>query len=960
MKVQKPMSLNGILITLLLSGVSLLYGQHGDSHIFDHQVDSLVMAARVCMDNRQFDQALETLNGAENIAQSAFGSESEPYAKVCLYRGVAFYRTKRYTEAESWIRKSMKITESVNGLDSKAYALGLYWLANWYLDGGRDPANAESNFKQSIAILKAKNEVHTIEYVNNLFRLGDVFWFQGKYEKILALSLEAKSILEADPKISPQRYPSCLNRLAILYHQLGYEDEVESLYLGAISAWAKMSDTQQYAIGLNNLANFYRDSDRFQDAEPLYYEALAIFETTRKNKPGDYSESLMDLAELYLKTGHYDKVDSVLYLSMANLENLQAGIGQHIYALCLNKLAESNLLRGQYKEGLTYARDAKSTIEKVSGKQHPDYVASLNVLAHIYRRLQLTENAEATYKELCTLNRAMVSGAVPYFSEKELNHYLTTFSSQRNNLFSIANDTISQISPELCFDNALFFKGFLLSAANQLRQKVQADSANSKKWELLNSYHGLLANEYSKTLDRQNDVKYLEAKVNELERELAGSIAGYQDATSQVRWQDIQKELLPGEVAIEFIHYPTTILPGADTIEYAALLVNPAWKKPRMVRLFHESDLNSLLGSEQDEKRQAYVERLYSVASRGIRPTNAPRKTLYDLIWAPLLPVLDGVHTIHFAPSGKLHRISLSAIKSGEEETIADRFKLTQLNSTRQLIGHKHEKTDPRNGHAVVMGNINFEADSSAALRQKVPPIEPLSGSVVATSRGKTQIQSEWGPLLATRKEVTGITTLLTQNGWNVDAYTQLEATEEKFKQLDVQGTSPKLLHLATHGFFYPENPRLIDTSLHRNPFVNSTNPMIRSGLVLAGGNFAWKNGQPLVPGSEDGILTAFEISRMNLSNTDLVILSACETGLGDIEGHEGVYGLQRAYKIAGVKYLIMSLWQVGDIATAAFMTKFYRYWLEEKMSIPEAFRATQLAMRDRDLYDWAGFVLVE
>ena len=137
---------------------------------------------------------------------------------------------------------------------------------------------------------------------------------------------------------------------------------------------------------------------------------------------------------------------------------------------------------------------------------------------------------------------------------------------------------------------------------------------------------------------------------------------------------------------------------------------------------------------------------------------------------------------------------------------------------------------------------------------------------------------------------------------------------------------------------------------------------MLRSGLIMAGGNHAWKTGQPLRPGMDDGILTAYEISQMNLSNTELVVLSACETGLGDIQGNEGVYGLQRAFKIAGAKYLIMSLWQVPDQQTARLMTLFYKKWLTEKMTIPEAFRAAQNELRGRgfDPLYWAGFVLVE
>ncbi|MDV7396359.1 CHAT domain-containing protein, partial [Arthrospira platensis SPKY1] len=145
--------------------------------------------------------------------------------------------------------------------------------------------------------------------------------------------------------------------------------------------------------------------------------------------------------------------------------------------------------------------------------------------------------------------------------------------------------------------------------------------------------------------------------------------------------------------------------------------------------------------------------------------------------------------------------------------------------------------------------------------------------------------------------------------------------------------------------------------------FKWSDNPMMRSGLVLAGGNHAWQHGRPLYPGLEDGILTAQDITQMNLRNTELVVLSACETGLGDIQGNEGVYGLQRAFKIAGAQYLIMSLWRVPDEETAEFMEKFYRYWLEGKLPIRNAFREAQREMRrkyENKPHKWAGFVLVE
>jgi len=194
---------------------------------------------------------------------------------------------------------------------------------------------------------------------------------------------------------------------------------------------------------------------------------------------------------------------------------------------------------------------------------------------------------------------------------------------------------------------------------------------------------------------------------------------------------------------------------------------------------------------------------------------------------------------------------------------------------------------------------------------------------------------------------------------------TETAATEAAIKKLLNQSNSPSIVHLSTHGFFYPnikkEQDNMLSLSQEKNVFKYSEDPMIRAGLLLAGANETW--GKDIAPSSsEDGILTAKEISNLNLRNTELVVLSACETGLGEINGSEGVYGLQRAFKMAGAKNLLMSLWKVPDEATQELMTAFYTNWLSEKMTLHDAFQTAQQTMRAKyaDPYMWAGFILIE
>jgi CHAT domain-containing protein len=188
-----------------------------------------------------------------------------------------------------------------------------------------------------------------------------------------------------------------------------------------------------------------------------------------------------------------------------------------------------------------------------------------------------------------------------------------------------------------------------------------------------------------------------------------------------------------------------------------------------------------------------------------------------------------------------------------------------------------------------------------------------------------------------------------------------ISANEESFKNLS--GQSPELLHIATHGFFLADEKSIRETGFmqminnQNNTYIN---PLLRSGLLFAGANRAWKN-ENVIPGIEDGILTSEEIAHLNLSKTNLVVLSACETGLGEVQNSEGVFGLQRAFKLAGVKTIIMSLWKVPDEQTYQLMQVFYKNWLAGK-SKHEAFKIAQKAIREKypNPYYWAAFVMLD
>jgi CHAT domain-containing protein len=533
---------------------------------------------------------------------------------------------------------------------------------------------------------------------------------------------------------------------------------------------------------------------------------------------------------------------------------------------------------------------------------------------------------------------------------------------EKFNLFSII-DAYASLQPDLspsCYDNALFLKGFLQNAAIRVNHPTLPDSSTTEQYYLFKSLHRRLAAEYAKPIAERKNVEELENRANDLEKELARKIAGYGEALRQVKWQEVQAALKPGEAAIEFVHYQYWNKKETDSTLYAALVLRPGMAQPLFVPLFEEKQLESLL-APNGQTPDLFYKNLYSWEGKG--------QTLRQLVWQPLEAALSGAKTVYFAPSGLLHRLNLGAIPSAAKATVGDHYRVVGLNSTRnvgRVSNPADVATDVSTTTAALFGGIQYDMDSTAVLREqaKFSPEKnnTLRGQLDFAQSDSTLRGGAWRYLPGSEKEVAEVEKIMANAGIKAQVFKGFSGSEARFKAMSKP--SPRILHLATHGFFFPD-PKAAPIKTGPDDqvvFKNSDHPLIRSGLVLAGGNYAWQTGKPLKSSVEDGILTAYEISQIDLSQTELVVLSACETGLGDIKGSEGIYGLQRAFKIAGAKRVLMSLWQVPDQQTSRLMGLFYKNWLSDKMPVGDALQAAKNTLRDRgyDPFYWAGFVLVE
>ncbi len=971
-----------------------------DTAEVNRAIDSLLQVSKSRIQVGQYDQALEVNAEAARLAAAYLGEESAAYAHCNYDRGVLYSVNGKYEEAIASFSISKRISEKVSGKNID-YAVSTDKLGIIYGMLG-DYDLAESLCLEAKFILEKFQNTRPVEYAANLHSTATLYYMMGLYERAEPLYLKALAVREQVLTKLHSDYAASLNNLAGLYYDLGHFDKVEAFCLEAkfILEQTQGKENPVYATVVHNLAIFYYEIGRYKESEIFHIEAKNLREKLFSKQNPAYAQSTHNMALLYHKMGRYEESEQ-LALEAIDLRKKVLPEGHPDYASSVDNLALLYMDLGRYEAVIPLLLEAKDIRERSLGITHPDFVISLNGIAGYYTATKQYPQAESYYLEakilqeetfgiqqsqyvsslkhlsalyelqsryaasdslllkLYPLKQSFLTKGITHLSQRELAAYAGAFQSDGDELASYAAIRMAQggsvsILPALHYDHQLFQKGFLLGAAARLNALAAATPESEETLQRLKGHRRRLAAEYAKPSAERQNVPELETRADSLEKVLTRTVAGFGAALRQVQWQEVQAQLQPGEAAVEFIHfrYYDPQARATDSTLYAALVLLPGNAAPRFVPLCEARQIGAVLKKAGSD--QLRFQNIYN-ALDGSSP-------LYPLLWQPMEAHLHGVHTVYYAPAGIVHRLNLGAIQPTKRETLSDRYRLAALGSTRQLV--IPATASPAGNTAAVFGGIRYEMDSTqiaavnSAFADTTAALATRGASAFAYT-DSTLRGGDWKFLPATETEAKNISTLLRKHGFQTDTRLGFEATEESVQHVGSgKSPSPRVLHIATHGFFFPDPNSKSDGP----SFTIADDPMIRSGLILAGAEHGWKTGKPLRPDMEDGVLTAYEISRMNLRNTELVVLSACKTGLGDIQGNEGVYGLQRAFKIAGARYLLMSLWEAPDKETKEFMESFYTHWLDQGMSIPEAYRAAQAQMRGRyaNPYFWAGFVLVE
>lgn len=963
--------------------------------------DSLYAKAEAYEGKGDYSTALEFAEKALKQAELQFGKADSNYGNSLSLLASLYHTMGNNNTALSLYNEALKNAEISRGKDHCRYGLALSDLASVYMDMGLFEEALTLTLEAIKNVEKSRGTDHS-DYGTTLHMLSILYMYMGRYEEALPIERKALEIAGKSLGKDHPHYGFSLNTLAILYKELGRYDEALPLYLEALENAEKNlgKDHVEYGSTLQNLAILYSDMGRYEDALPLYREALENAKNSLGKNNLEYGQRLSNMAVLYKKMGH---MEEALPLVLEALENVRKNLGTDHwkYWLFLNSLAALYTEMGRYEEALTLALEARENIEKNLGKDHVLYRLCLTNLAALYRKMGLYEeslllalevlesakknlgaehpdystclhNVTATYNRMkryeevpplyFTANQNMQVQIQRVFSisnEKNKVDLLNTMHKNFQGYHSFAYITHYQYDSlnQMLYDDALILKELVLNSTQDVFAAIEEsqDTALSEKFALWKNLRSQLTRQYSKPVNKRiSNIDSLERVANEWEGELVRKSSAFAKAMRQVNMSDVRSSLHPTEAAIEFVSFRYYNPDPTDSIFYIALLLRNHFRFPEVIHLFEEKQLDSIVSAANTAQDFATVQNLYTRGVSLEANSNFYGKELYEIVWGKIEPHLKGANTIYYSPSGKLNKISFAAIPMNEKQLLSDKYNLVSLSSTRELVNEHATFRFSDNNAIALFGGIQYDVDTSAmkeasAHYQLHEPKSFASRSLPDDAeRGGT-----FTYLNSTLKEVEEIQKMFSNN----QTFTKAAATEDALKSLQADN-APDVLHIATHGFFYKENDIKKDSE-RNNVFESSADPLLRSGLILAGGNHKWK-GETIPEGVEDGILTAKEVAGMNLNNTKLVVLSACETGLGDIKGSEGVYGLQRAFKAAGADYLMMSLWQVPDKETQDFMTAFYRH-CKKGSDIQTAFHFTQAEMKKKykDPYKWAAFVMV-
>ena len=831
------------------------------------------------------------------IRKKILGEHHLDCANTLNSLGVLYNLMNANARAEAFFAKCLDIKKKALGEEHRSYVLTLGNLAKLFEKMGNYD-RATPLYRRCLTIQgKLVGEEHE-EYLLTLARLGSIYASMGDHVRAFENYQQCLATTEKVFGREHLEYADVLNDFGSLLRTMGELELAEQMYTECLEIRQKKlgEEHESYAIILGNCAGFFRELGRFERAETFFLKCIAIQRKTIGEEHVDYTTTLHNLAVLYESMGDFARAEP-LYLK------------------------------------------SKETLKKVLGEEHPDYATTLGNLAVLYSSMGDYARAEPLSSSSLSITLNSLKATALIQSERQQLAMNQMLRFRLDNYLSLAINEGQQFRSKAA-RQVLTWKGSTLVRQRAIRLSA-SDPAVAEQFKKLQAVASQLASLSRATPDSDQDdwrkrIGQLTADKEKLEAELSRSSAAFRDALKEITPELIQASIPDDAVLIDFLQYSHS-KPSKEEkgqIEFTpSLLAVVARRKgePQLIDLGPRDQLSQAI----DQWRETF-----GMSPQGKQAGTAIRKQ----IWEPLLESIADAKTVLVSTDGVLGRLPIGALPGKEPGTFLledHRIALIPVPQLLPALVHT-EGTKALDRELLLFGDVDYDADPESVPKKKRKKRRPSKNRADGVEQEFAQLDGAAGEVAAIQVLYED---LFEADADDVKSLKRANATEVAFRE---HAAKYRFLHLATHGFFASANLKsaLGSDEVHRSSRgrlasgdseVRGMNPDLLSGLALAGANL-----EP-VAGKDDGILTAQEIAFLPLNGVETAVLSACETGLGEVAGGEGLIGIQRAFQIAGVRTTVASLWKVNDQATRVLMERFYRNLWEKEMGHLDALREAQL-----------------
>jgi tetratricopeptide (TPR) repeat protein len=858
------------------------------------------------------ETVVKTVTSVSSITKSNDEKTSAQRCRDLLDIAEKFYEGRAYPAAEAAFITAQQSYES-EGLTgeinySKVHAdLGLL-----YATMGRFNA-AEKSTLEAMTLRENTLGKNSKAYASSLNNAGVLMQELARYQESESYFDQALKTIENRLGTGSQEYAVALNNQAILFSEIGrYDAAIENLKkASAIVDKLKKKDLRNQVGFKSNLALLYQQTGKLADAEAIY---LGLEKALGSSNPY-YAGVLNNLALLYIQMGKLEKVEGYLQ-NAANVYKARFGDQNHNYAKALNDLGNFYRMQGRLDDAEKNLQQALTIRSTALGDSHPDYVRSQEDLGILYWKKGDLAKANEFYSAAMGKSMDFINRYFPPMSEAEKTKYWDVLQPRFQRYYNYCLDasTANPVLLQTLFEYQMATKGLLLNSTNKVKQAilisgdealVQDYLAWLDKKEALARYYSLSKEELA---NQKVDLAALERDANDREKALSARSTEFSKGYSveRVDMKTIAALIGDTEAVVDVIRLRKFDKDLTAEPRYAMVVLTKG-AAPKVVLLDNGKDLETRFAKFY---KNAILQRI-------------PDEFSYIQFWSKLDPLLAGKKTIYFSPDGVYAQLNVNTIRKTGGDYIGNVYNVVIVGNTRDLADIK-VKRPPAPKTAFLLGFPEFGGAAPA--------------------------------LPGTKAEIDAVGGVLKTSGYSVNLVFGGEANETNIKALK----GPSLVHIATHGYFLPDSE---SDAMGVSAEHAKNNPLLRSGLILAGAPDPTKEEKRAdLSGSNNGVLTAYEAMNLNLEGTTLLVLSACETGLGEVRAGEGVYGLQRAFQVAGARTLLMSLWKVDDAATQLLMTSFYTTWTKTGNKLT-AFKQAQAQLRAnpkyKDPYYWGAFVML-